>query len=105
MGHKRHSAQQIISNQREAGALRQKGQTVPLICLQLGMTPQTYYRWRKEYGDMWADQTKRLEDLDVAPLQMDPAGVRASSPDDPACECRSILEKMTASALIRDQLR
>jgi len=67
MKRKRHSAYRIISKLREAEILLQKGQTVPQVCRQLGVTPQTYYRWRKEYGGMRADQAKRLKDLDVPP--------------------------------------
>ncbi len=61
---KRHSAEQIISKLREAEVLLQKGQAVPQVCRQLGVTAQTYYRWRKEYGGMRMDQAKRLKDLE-----------------------------------------
>ena len=61
---KRHSAEQIISKLREAEVLLQKGQAVPQACRQLGVTTQTYYRWRREYGGMRVDQAKRLKDLE-----------------------------------------
>ncbi len=64
MKRKRHSAEQIISKLREAEVLLQKGQAVPQVCRQLGVTVQTYYRWRKEYGGMRVDQAKRLKDLE-----------------------------------------
>ncbi len=64
MKHKRHSAEQIISKLREAEVLLQKGQAVPRVCRQLGVTAQTYYRWRKEYGGMRVDQAKRVKDLE-----------------------------------------
>jgi transposase-like protein len=64
MKQKRHSAEQVISKLREAEVLLQKGQAVPQVCRQLGVTVQTYYRWRKEYGGMRADQAKRLKDLE-----------------------------------------
>ena len=64
MKRKRHSAEQIISKLREAEVLLQKGQAVPPVCRQLGVTAQTYYRWRKEYGGMRVDQAKRLKDLE-----------------------------------------
>jgi putative transposase len=70
MKRKRHSAEQIISKLREAEVLLQQGQTVPQVCRQLGVTPQTYYRWRKEYGGMRADQTKRLKDLEKENTQL-----------------------------------
>jgi len=70
MKRKRHSAEQIISKLREAEALLQKGQAVPQVCRQLGVTAQTYYRWWKEYGGMRADQAKRLKDLEKENTQL-----------------------------------
>jgi len=64
MKRKRHSAEQIISKLREAEVLLEKGQVVPQVCRQLGVTAQTYYRWRKEYGGLRMDQAKRLKDLE-----------------------------------------
>ena len=64
MKRKRHSAEQIISKLREAEVLLEKGQAVPQVCRQLGVTAQAYYRWRKEYGGMRVDQAKRLKDLE-----------------------------------------
>ena len=67
---KRHSAEQIISKLREAEVLLQKGQAVPQVCRQLGVTVQTYYRRRKEYGGMRVDQAKRLKDLEKENTQL-----------------------------------
>ncbi len=64
MKRKRHSAEQIIAKLREAEVLLQQRQVVPQVCRQLGVTAQTYYRWRKEYGGMRVDQAKRLKDLE-----------------------------------------
>jgi transposase-like protein len=64
MKRKRHSSEQIISKLREAEVLLQQGQAVPQVCRQLGVTVQTYDRWRKEYGGMRVDQAKRLKDLE-----------------------------------------
>jgi transposase-like protein len=61
---KRHSPEQIIAKLREAEVLLQKGEVVPQVCRRLGVTVQTYYRWRKEYGGMRVDQAKRLKDLE-----------------------------------------
>jgi transposase-like protein len=41
-----------------------KGQTVAQICKQLGVTDQTYYRWRREYGGLKTNQAKRLKALE-----------------------------------------
>ncbi len=70
MRRKRHSAEQIISKLREAEVLLQMGQAVPQACRRLGVTVQTYYRWRKEYGGMRADQAKRLKDLEKENTQL-----------------------------------
>ncbi len=70
MKRKRHSAEQIISKLREAEVLLQRGQPVPQVCRQLGVTGPTYYRWRKEYGGMRMDQAKRLKDLEKENTQL-----------------------------------
>ncbi len=70
MKRKRHSAEQIISKLREAEVLLEKGQAVPQVCRQLGVTAQAYYRWRKEYGGMRVDQAKRLKDLEKENTQL-----------------------------------
>ena len=64
MKRKRHSSEGIIAKLREAEVLLQQDQAIPQVCRQLGVTVQTYYRWRKEYGGMRVDQAKRLKDLE-----------------------------------------
>jgi len=64
MPKKRHSAEQIITKLREAEVLQSKGQTLLQVCKALGVTQQTYYRWRKEYGGLRVDQAKRLKALE-----------------------------------------
>ena len=64
MSRKRHTSEQIISKLREAEVELAKGVKVPQACKKLGVTEQTYYRWRKEYGGMRLDQAKRLKELD-----------------------------------------
>ena len=63
MARKRYSAEQIIKKLREAEVLQAQGQTVEQVVRQLGVTNQTYYRWRKEYGGLKVDQAKRLKEL------------------------------------------
>jgi transposase-like protein len=41
-----------------------KGLTVAQACKKIGVTDQTYYRWRKEHGGLRMDQAKRLKDLE-----------------------------------------
>ena len=64
MARKRHTAEQIIGKLREAEVELAKGQTLPLVVKKLGVTEQTYYRWRKEYGGLRVDQAKRLRELE-----------------------------------------
>ena len=64
MAKKRHTAEQIISKLREAEVYLAKGTKMPQVCRKLGVTEQTYYRWRKEYGGLRTDQAKRLKELD-----------------------------------------
>jgi putative transposase len=64
MARKRFSAEQIINHLREAEILISQGQSVRDVSRQLGITEQTYYRWRKEYGGMDVSQAKRLKDLE-----------------------------------------
>jgi len=64
MARKRFTAEQIISKLREAEIESAKGRTMAAICKKLGVTEQTYYRWRKEYGGLRTDQAKRLRELE-----------------------------------------
>ena len=64
MPRKRHTPEQIIRKLREAEVELAKGQTTGEVVRRLGITEQTYYRWRKEYGDLRMDQAKRLKELE-----------------------------------------
>lgn len=64
MARKRFSAEQIIVKLREAEVLLAQGQKVKQVCRSLGVTDQTYYRWRKEYGGLKVSQAKRMKDLE-----------------------------------------
>lgn len=64
MAKRRHTAEQIISKLREAEVLLAKGTKLPQVCRKLGVTEQTYYRWRKEYGGVRTVQVKRLKELE-----------------------------------------
>ncbi len=62
---KRFSAEQIISKLREAEVELAKGNNVVLVVRKLGISEQTYYRWRKEYGGMKVEQARRLKELEA----------------------------------------
>ncbi len=70
MATKRHTAEQIISKLREAEVHLAKGTKMPRVCRKLGVTEQTYYRWRKEYGGVRTDQVKRLKELEKQNAQL-----------------------------------
>jgi putative transposase len=61
---KRFGAEQIIPKLREAEVDLAKGLTVAQACKKIGVTEQTYYRWRKEYGGIRMDEAKRMKDLE-----------------------------------------
>ncbi len=61
---KSHSPEQIINKLREAEILLNQGANVGEASRKIGITEQTYYRWRKEYGGMRIEQAKRLKDLE-----------------------------------------
>ena len=64
MSRKRYSAEQIIRKLREAEVELARGLSTGAVCKKLGVTTNTYYRWRKEYGGLKVDQAKRLKELD-----------------------------------------
>ena len=64
MSKKRFTTEQIIPELREAEMDQAKGRTVDQACKKIGVTDQTYYRWRKEYGCLRMDQAKRFKDLE-----------------------------------------
>jgi transposase-like protein len=55
---------QIINHLRKADVELANGKTVRAVCKGIGITEQTYYRWRREFGGMKVSQAKRLKDLE-----------------------------------------
>jgi transposase-like protein len=70
MGRKTYKAEQIIGKLREAEVLLNQGSTVGEASKKIGVSEQTYYRWRKEYGGMRVDQAKRLKELEKENSQL-----------------------------------
>jgi transposase-like protein len=64
MSRKRYTPEQIIGILRKAEVVLAQGTKVAEMCRDLGVSEQTYYRWRKEYGGMKISQAKRLKDLE-----------------------------------------
>ena len=82
MPRKRFTIEQIINHLREAEVLLSQGRTVGEVCRRIGISEQSYYRWRKEYGGLRLEQARRLKDLEkenqrlkklVAELSLDKA--------------------------------
>ncbi len=64
MPRKRHTPEQIINKLREAEVAISSGSTVAEAVRQIGVTEQTFYRWRNTYGGLRIDQVKRLKQLE-----------------------------------------
>ena len=61
---KGYTPEQIINKLREAEILVSQGSSVVEASRKIGVTEQTYYRWRKEYGGMRVEQARKLKDLE-----------------------------------------
>ncbi len=70
MARKRHSTEQIVNKLREAEVHLGQGMSVPEVSRKLGVTEQTYYRWRKEYGGIKTDQVRKLKELEKENAQL-----------------------------------
>jgi transposase-like protein len=82
MPRKTFTPEQIIAKLRQIEVLITQGKAVGIACKDAGISEQTYYRWRKEYGGLRLDQARRLKDLEkenqrlkklVADLSLDKA--------------------------------
>ena len=60
---KKCSGTEIVGKLRQADVLIAQGKTVPDVCREIGVTSQTYYRWRNKYGGMSPDMIKQLREL------------------------------------------
>jgi transposase-like protein len=88
MPKKGYSPEQIINKLREAEVLISQGTAMAMVTKNIGVTEQTYYRWRKEYGGMRVEQARRLKELEqensrlkklVADLSLDNAILKEAS--------------------------
>jgi len=70
MARKRYTAEQIIVILRKIEILCGQGSTTEAAVKQAGITLQTYYRWRKEYGSMSTSQAKKLKELEKENSQL-----------------------------------
>ena len=70
MARKRYSPEEIISMLREAEVLLSQDKVVSEVARQLGISEQTYYRWKKEYGGLDKTQARKLKELERENLQL-----------------------------------
>jgi putative transposase len=85
---KGYTPEQIINKLREAEILLHQGASIAVTTKKIGISDNTYYRWRKEYGGMKVDQAHRLKKLEqensrlkrlVADLSLDNAILKEAS--------------------------
>jgi putative transposase len=61
---RRHTPEQIVRKLQEADRLVAEGKSMAVVLKQLGVSEQTYYRWRKAYGSLSPDEARRLRELE-----------------------------------------
>ncbi|QAV29943.1 IS3 family transposase [Micrococcus luteus] len=61
---KRHTPEQVVRKLGQADRMLADGQDVAAVCRELGVSEQTYYRWRNQYGGLKAEDAKRLKELE-----------------------------------------
>lgn len=64
MARKRYTSEQIIGYLRQAEVMVGRGCSIEEVLREIGVTANTYYRWRKEYGGLGLDQARRMKDLE-----------------------------------------
>ena len=61
---RKHKPEEIIGKLREAEIVLAQGGVVADACRRIGVTEQTYYRWRREYGGLQTDPARRMKELE-----------------------------------------
>ena len=64
MAKRRYTAEEIVTVLRQVEVAIANGKATPQACRDSGITEQTYYRWRREYGGLKLEQAKRLKELE-----------------------------------------
>ena len=78
---KRHTPEQVVRKLGQADRMLADGADVAAVCRELGMSEQTYYRWRNQYGGLKADDAKRLTRNPLTAILVTLAG-RTNSEDE-----------------------
>jgi len=66
MARRSYTPEKIVNKLREAEVLLSQGSTICEAARKIGVTEQTYYHWRREYGGIRIEQAKRLKELELA---------------------------------------
>jgi putative transposase len=61
---KKYQPEQVVNLLRQIEVAIANGKSTPLACKEAGVTEQSYYRWRNEYGGLQVDQARRLKELE-----------------------------------------
>ena len=64
MPKKRFSPEQIVTLLRQIEVATAQGKSVPIACRDAGISDQSYYRWRREYGGLDLDQARKMKELE-----------------------------------------
>ena len=70
MGRKRPGPEQIVTLLRQIEVSTSQGKTILLACREAGISDQSYYRWRKEYGGLDLDQARKMKELEKENLRL-----------------------------------
>ena len=70
MAKRNYTAEQIISKLREVEVKVSQGIKASEAIRSIGVSEQTYYRWRKEYGGMRTDQAKRMKEIEKENIRL-----------------------------------
>ena len=70
MAGKRPKPEEIVSKLRQVEVLQGQGMSIADAVRQIGVTQQTYHRWRKLHGGMGREQLKRLKELERFPINL-----------------------------------
>ncbi len=82
----RHTPEQVIRKLRDADRILAEGRGVAEVAKELGVSENTYHRWRNQYGGMKADDVKRLKELERENTQL------KAIVADQALKCRALKE-------------
>lgn len=61
---RKHTPEQVVRKLQDADRLLTQGTDVAGVCRELGVSEQTYYRWRNQFGGLKAEDARRLKDLE-----------------------------------------